>query len=88
MALSTNDNELYFGTNPASLPLVQSGSLATSWNISSLPLEYNTNYYWYVVENGDTCSVTGPTWSFKTEPDPGLIYPGLIILIPTQPVKC
>ncbi len=70
--VNTNDNELYFGTNPASLPLVQSGNLATSWNISSLPLEYNTNYYWYIVENGDTCSVTGPTWSFKTEPDPGL----------------
>ena len=33
--LSTNNNALYFGTNPASLPLVQSGSLATSWNISS-----------------------------------------------------
>jgi hypothetical protein len=36
-------------------------------------LQYNTNYYWYVVENGDTCSVTGPTWSFRTEPDPGII---------------
>jgi hypothetical protein len=70
---STNNNELYFGTNPDSLSLVQSGSLATSWNISSLPLQYNTNYYWYVVENGDTCSVTGPTWSFRTEPDPGII---------------
>jgi hypothetical protein len=70
---STNNNELYFGTDPANLPLVQSGSLATNWNISSLPLDYNTNYYWYVVENGDTCIVTGPTWSFKTEPDPGLI---------------
>ena len=68
----TNDNELYFGTDPTSLPLVQSGSLGTSWDISSLPLEYNTNYYWYVLENGDTCSVTGPIWSFKTEPDTGL----------------
>ncbi len=67
-----NNNGLYFGTNPASLPLVQSGTLANSWNISSLPLEYNTNYYWYVVENGDTCGVSGPIWSFKTEPDPGL----------------
>ena len=47
--------------------------MSTSWNISSLPLQYNTNYYWYVVENGDTCSVTGPTWHFKTEPDPNLI---------------
>ena len=37
--ISTTDNELYFGTNPANLSLVQSGSLATSWNISPLPLE-------------------------------------------------
>ena len=71
--VGTNDNELYFGTDPVNLPLVQSGSLAANWNIPSLPLEYSTNYYWYVVENGDTCSVTGPTWSFKTEPDSGLI---------------
>ncbi len=70
--IGANNNELYFGTNPASLTLVQSGSLATSWNISSLPLDYNTNYYWYVVENGDTCSVSGPIWSFRTEPDPGI----------------
>jgi len=70
--ISTNNNELYFGTNPASLTLVQSGSLATSWNISSLPLAYNTNYYWNVIENGDTCSVSGPIWSFRTEPDPGI----------------
>lgn len=69
---NTNTNELYFGTNASSLPLVQSGALSTSWNITSLPLEYNTNYYWYVKEIGDTCSVSGPIYSFKTEPDPGL----------------
>ena len=68
---SANTNELYFGTNPTSLDLVQSGSLSTSWNITSnyLPLSYYTNYYWKVVEVGDTCS-SGITFSFKTMQDP------------------
>jgi len=67
-------NELYFGTNPTSLTLVQSGSLATSWTIdpSYLPLSYYTNYYWKVVEVGDTCS-SGMTFSFKTMQDPNFI---------------
>ncbi len=64
-------NELYFGTSPTSLDLVQSGSLATSWTISStyLPLTYYTNYYWKVVEVGDTCN-SSITFSFKTMQDP------------------
>ena len=67
-------NETYFGTNPASLTLVQSGSLATSWTIdpSYLPFDYFTTYYWKIVEVGDTCS-SATTFSFKTEQDPNLI---------------
>ncbi len=66
-----NSNELYFGTNPTALVLVQSGSLSTSWNIdpSYLPLNYYTNYYWKVVEVGDTCN-SSTTFSFKTMQDP------------------
>jgi Secretion system C-terminal sorting domain len=64
-------NELYFGTNPASLDLVQSGSLSSYWNISSayLPLNYYKTYYWKVVEIGATCS-TSKTFSFKTMQNP------------------
>ena len=67
-------NETYFGTNPASLSLVQSGTLADSWTIDPafLPLSYYTTYYWKVVEIGDTCS-SPETFSFKTEQDPNLI---------------
>jgi hypothetical protein len=65
-------NELYFGTNPGSLTLVQSGTLATSWNIN-ISLEYSTTYYWRVVEIGDTCDKTGALWSFTTEPDPNIV---------------
>ncbi len=67
-------NETYFGTNPASLTLVQSGTLATSWTIdpSYLPLDYFTKYYWKIVEIGDTCG-SAVTFSFKTEQDPNLV---------------
>ena len=47
---------LYFGTNPASLPLVQSGSLATTWNITPLPLSYATTYYWRIDNSNGTCT--------------------------------
>lgn len=66
-------NELYFGTNPSSLTLVQSGSLATSWTITGVTFTYGTNYYWRVIEVGDTCSTNGPVWSFKTVQDPNLV---------------
>ena len=66
-------NELYFGTDPGSLTLVQSGSLATSWNITGGPLNYSTTYFWKVNEIGDTCSQSGPIWSFTTEQDPSLV---------------
>jgi hypothetical protein len=67
-------NELYFGTNPTALDLVQSGSLATSWTIDPgyLPLDYYTTYYWKVVEIGDTCN-TSITFSFKTMQDPNFV---------------
>ena len=65
-------NELYFGTDPGNLPLVQSGTLATSWNVTGGPLSYQTIYYWQVVEIGDTCSTNGPFWNFITEIDPSI----------------
>jgi hypothetical protein len=65
-------NETYFGTNQSSLSLVQSGTLATSWNITTA-LEYSTKYYWRIVEIGDTCFSGGPVWSFTTEADPNIV---------------
>ena len=64
-------NQLYFGTNPASLTLVQSGTLATSWTIAPayLPLNYYTTYYWKVVEVGASCNKS-VTFNFKTMQDP------------------
>ena len=66
-------NELYFGTNPSSLNLVQSGTLATSWTITGYTFTYGTSYYWRVIEIGDTCDSNGPVWSFTTVQDPNLV---------------
>jgi len=66
-------NELYFGSIPGSLSLVQSGTLATSWTITGGPLDYSTTYYWQVVEVGDTCDTFGSVWSFTTETDPNFV---------------
>ncbi len=66
-------NELYWGTDPGNLTLVQSGSLATSWDITGGPLQYSATYYWRVSEIGDTCNQNGAIWSFTTEQDPSLI---------------
>ncbi len=65
-------NEVYFGTDPGSLTLVQSGTLATSWSVTG-PLNYSTIYYWRVDEIGDTCTTNGIVWSFSTEQDPGIV---------------
>ena len=62
-------NELYWGTDPGNLTLVQSGSLATSWNITGGPLQFFTTYYWKVSEIGDTCT-SSFTFNFKTIQDP------------------
>ena len=66
-------NELYFGTNPSSLNLVQSGTLATNWTITGVTFNYGTTYYWQVIEIGDTCDTNGPVWNFTTVQDPNLV---------------
>jgi|WetSurSiteA1Bulk_404760.scaffolds.fasta_scaffold05197_2 V8-like Glu-specific endopeptidase len=72
-------NELYFGTNPNSLNLVQSGSLATSWTITGVTFTYGTTYYWRVIELGDTCDTNGPVWTFKTVQDPNLVIDTVLV---------
>ena len=64
---------VYFGTNPASLSLIQSGSLATSAPVTGLL--YGTQYYWRVDEIDGTGTTAGIVWNFKTEAAPVLIAP-------------
>jgi len=72
-------NELYFGTDPGSLTLMQSGSLATSWAITGVSLVYGTDYFWQVVEIGDTCDTFGPVWSFTTVLDPLIVIDSVYV---------
>jgi len=65
------ENELWFG-EAGSLVLVHSGSLISLWPIPG-NLSYSTSYQWRVVEMNDTCSVSGPVWSFATEPNPDIV---------------
>jgi hypothetical protein len=65
-------NETWFGTDAGSLSLVQGGTLASSWTLTTT-LQYSTQYYWRVVEVGDTCSSYGTVWSFTTEADPNIV---------------
>jgi hypothetical protein len=67
--------ELYFGTDPNNLILVQSGALDSVWNIdpSYLPLNYDTTYYWQVLEVVPNCNTWGPLWHFTTEQIPVIV---------------
>lgn len=72
-------NELYFGTSPSSLNLVQSGTLATSWTITGYTFTYGTSYYWRVIEIGDSCNTGGPVWNFTTVQDPNLVIDSVTV---------
>jgi hypothetical protein len=66
-------NAFYFGTAPGSLTLLQSGSLATSFNIPPGTLQYGSMYYWRVDEYSAVDTTIGPVWSFTTEQSPLLV---------------
>ncbi len=68
----TTANEVYFG-EVGNLQLVYDGVAITSYAVAG-PLNYSTDYAWEVVCKNDTCSGDPvETWTFTTEPDPGII---------------
>jgi hypothetical protein len=71
--VDATSNEFWFGTDPGSLTLLQSGSLATSFSIPPGTLGYATTYYWRVDCVNDTCNTVGALWSFTTMQDPLLV---------------
>ena len=66
-------NAVWFGTNPASLTQIHSGSLVTSVPVTGLT--YSTKYFWRVDEIGATGTTTGTLWSFTTEAAPVVVVP-------------
>ena len=64
--------EVWFGQG-TNLNLVYNGPLITSLSLAPFePLAYNTTYGWQVRGKNDTCTVSGPLWSFTTIQDPNL----------------
>lgn len=69
---NTKNIQLRFGTDPA---LTAAGTLKinsgipTSWPTG--PLEHYRNYYWRIdAESGNGTITQGPTWTFRTTPQP------------------
>ncbi|UCD49384.1 MAG: hypothetical protein JSW27_17860 [Phycisphaerales bacterium] len=59
-------HDVYFGeTSPP--PLVSMGQTETTFDLSTLELEFGTTYYWQVDEITPGETVTGPIWSFATQ---------------------
>ena len=56
--------DVYFGTNPASLPLVSDGQEGLTWDYSDL--ECGTTYYWQVVAVNTAGETESDVWSFTT----------------------
>ena len=56
--------DIYLGTDPNNLNLVQSGSPLPQFNPESL--QPATTYYWQVVAAGASGEKTGPMWEFTT----------------------
>jgi hypothetical protein len=70
--LGTEMTEVYFG-EVGSLVMVYDGTPIESFSLAPVePLSYDTEYGWRIVGKNDTCSVSGPTWTFTTIPDPFL----------------
>jgi hypothetical protein len=67
-----NQIEVWFG-QLGSLVQVYNGAPITSLSLAPLePLIYNTTYGWQVRGKNDTCTVSGPVWTFTTMQDPNL----------------
>ncbi|MBK9097716.1 MAG: T9SS type A sorting domain-containing protein [bacterium] len=64
--------EVWFG--PAgNLTRVYNGIPITSLSLASFePFTYYTTYGWQIIGKNDTCSVSGPIWTFTTMQDPNL----------------
>lgn len=67
---------VYMGTNNQTPTLVSSNIPMNTYQVNT-PLQYSTQYSWYVVASNVNGSVTGPTWHFVTEPDPTINVPHL-----------
>lgn len=59
---ASNTWDLYLGTDPENLSLVESGLTIPEYQL--LNLEFDTTYYWRVDEFNGSTTITGDVWSF------------------------
>ena len=65
--------EVWFG-EVGNLAQIYTGAALSSYPLTSVePLDYLTDYGWYVICKNDTCGTAGPTWTFTTIPDPNIV---------------
>jgi hypothetical protein len=77
--VGSNQLEVWFG-QMGSMVQVYSGSLITSWSLAPYePFGYNKTYGWQIKEKNDTCTVSGPVWTFTTMQDPNLVIDTVIV---------
>jgi hypothetical protein len=69
-------HNVYFGTDPANLPLTSEEQTITTY--ATAILNYNTTYYWRVEEFDGTSKYLGDLWSFKTTPNIQITDPNLV----------
>jgi hypothetical protein len=68
---NTTNVEVWFGT-PGNIIKVYDGLVISNWNLDTL--NYSTTYNWRIVCKNDSCSITGPYWSFQTLSDSSTIF--------------
>jgi hypothetical protein len=57
--------DVYIGTDPDNLLLIQSYTALTEFKPESLQTQ--TTYYWQITARGASGEITGPIWEFTTE---------------------
>lgn len=74
---------LYMGTSPDNMELVDEDIRQTSYDASELDVQ--TEYFWRVDAVGETETITGETWSFRTGEITGLLDPETLALFNCYP---
>lgn len=74
---------VYFGTDPASIPIVASNLVEGTLSYALPTLEPSTQYYWKVLAKNADVSATSAVRSFTTVvPEPGTVVAAMALLAP------
>jgi hypothetical protein len=74
--VGAKSHDVYLGTDPGNLPLVSDGQLETTYDAETL--NYDTTYYWRIIEFDGTSTHVGHIWSFSILPVIPITDPHLV----------